>query len=104
MEQPGPSNFSRAPRSSKRYLHALVAFAFASNLEHADAADLGDVLDVRAAARLQVNPRNLQQPHSPRTARRLNAHGLDQLRPGVELLVADPHSLRLNAASDQGIS
>src|SRR3979490_170517 len=89
--------------SSKRYLHALVAFAFASNLEHTDAADLGDVPDVRAAARLQVDARNLQQPHPPRTARWLNAHGLDQLRPGIELLVADPHGLCFNAASDQGV-
>src|SRR5918994_1123226 len=65
---------------------SLVAFAFVADARDADAANLADVRDVRAAAGLQVDPGNLQEAHAAGTAGRLHAHGLDELRAGVELL------------------
>src|SRR3989454_11282848 len=93
--------FRRSGR--QRNLHAFVASAFAADLEHADGADLGDVLHMRAAARLQVDTRDSQQPHPPSAARRLYAHGLDQLGPGVELLFGNPDGLGFRAARDERI-
>src|SRR5437016_14281401 len=87
----------------QRNLHALVAPAFAADLEHADRADLGNVLHVRAAAGLQVDTRNSQQPYPPSSPGRLYAHGLDQLGPGIELLFGDPDRLRFGAARDERI-
>src|SRR5438105_2796501 len=84
-------------------LHTPVASALASNLDHTDTADLGDVLDVRSAARLQVDARNLQQAHFTGAAWRLDAHRFDELRPRVELFVGDPYCLRLNAAGYEQI-
>src|SRR5437763_1027523 len=87
----------------QRNLHALIAPAFAADLEHADRADLGDILHVCAAARLQVDTRNSQQPYPPPSARRLYAHRLDQFGPGIELLFGDPDRLGFGAARDERI-
>src|SRR5439155_11779653 len=95
--------WQRSRQTSERYFDALVVFTFASDLEYPDAANLGDVLDVRTAARLQVDTRDPEQTNSPRTVWRLHTHGLDQLRPRVELFVGDPHGFRCHASSDQGI-
>src|SRR2546421_9753750 len=84
-------------------LDSPVATAFASYLDDADAADLGDVTYVRAAARLQVDAGNAQEPLSARTAGRLHAHRLHQIGPRIELFVADPHGLRFDLSSDQCI-
>ena len=59
--------------------------------------------DVRAAAGLQVDAGNAQQAHAARAARRLHAHGLDELGPRVELLVGDPDGFGGDAARDQRV-
>src|SRR2546429_5003292 len=64
---------SRSAAISERDLYALVVFALAANLKHPDGADFGDVGDVRAAAGLQIDARNPQQPHAAGAARRLHA-------------------------------
>ena len=43
-----------------------------------------------AAAGLQVEPRDLDQPHPAGAHRRLHRHGLDQAGVGLELGVGDP--------------
>src|SRR5205823_11897178 len=92
---------SRSAAISERDLDALVVFALAANLKHPDAADFGDVGDVRAAAGLQIDARNPQQPHAAGAARRLHAHRLHQLRLGVELGIADPDTLGGGAGGDE---
>src|SRR5207249_8142081 len=84
-------------------LHTPVASALASNLDHTDTTDLGDVLDVRSAARLQVDAGNLEQSNPAGAARRLHAHRFDQLRPRIEFFVSDPDGFRFNAAGDEQI-
>ena len=49
---------------------------------------------VGTAAGLQIDARNPQQPDASRAARRLHAHGLDQIGTRIELLVGDPLGLR----------
>ena len=58
---------------------------------------------MRAAAGLQVDAGDPQEPHAPGAARRLHAHRLDELRPRVELLVGDPDRLGLDAARDHRV-
>src|ERR1700681_367215 len=84
-------------------LDALIAPALAADPEHPDAADLGDVAHVRAAAGLQVDVGNAEQADAAGAARRLHAHGLDQLRSRVELRIGNPHRCRFHAARDQGV-
>src|SRR5688572_1414960 len=69
---------------------ALVALALGADARHRESADLGGVLHVRAAAGLQVDAGDLEQPHASFAARRRHRHGLHQLRLGVELGVGDP--------------
>jgi hypothetical protein len=90
-----------APLSQQRNFNALVAFTFAANFHHSDAADLTDVADVRAAARLQIDSCNLEQSYSAGPSRGLDAHRLDQLRSRIQFLVSDPYGLRFDAACDQ---
>ena len=53
---------------------------------------------MRAAAGLQIEAGDLDQPHAAGAHRRLHRHGLDQAGIGFELGVADP------AAGDRGIA
>src|ERR1700682_4768776 len=87
----------------QRDLYPLVALAFAADFQHADGADLGDVAHVRASARLQVDARDSQQPYSPAAPRRLHAHRLDELGPGVELLFGDPNGFGGGTAGDERV-
>src|SRR5690606_18791439 len=80
-----------------------VSLAFAADLQYPNGTDLGGIAHMRAAAGLQVDARNPQQPYLAGTARRLNAHGLDQLGLCVQLLVGNPLRLRLYAARDQRV-
>jgi hypothetical protein len=56
---------------------------------------------VRAAAGLQVDAGNAQQPDASAAAGRLHAHGLDEIGPRIEFVVADPDGLGIDAAADQ---
>src|SRR5438552_4989923 len=87
----------------ERNLYTTVSPALASDLQHADIADFRDVPHVRTPARLQVDTRNPEQAHPSRTARRLHAHRLHQLRARVELLVGDPDRLGVHTAGDERI-
>src|SRR6516164_3600216 len=93
----------RSAATAERDLHALVALAFAADLQHADSFDLCDVGDVRAAAGLQIDAGDPEQPHASGAARWLHAHGLDELRLCVELRVGDPHGLGGSARSDERV-
>src|SRR4030095_11514291 len=97
------SHRSDLPSTRERNLDAPVAPALAANLEHADGPDLGDVAYMRAAAGLQVDPWDPQQANASASARGLHAHRLDELGPGIELLIGDPYRLRLDAARDQRV-
>jgi hypothetical protein len=50
--------------------HTLVALALVADAHDLDAADLGDVGDVRAAAGLQVDVGDSQKAYAPGAARR----------------------------------
>src|SRR5581483_5977683 len=78
--------------------HALVALALGTDPHYPQAADLGDVRDVRAATGLQVDARDLEQPHAPFAARRRHRHGLDELGMCVELRIGDPARARVDGA------
>src|SRR5215469_9548169 len=93
----------RSAATAERDLDALVAFAFAADLQHAYAFDLRDLGDVGAAAGLQIDARDPEQPHASGAARWLHAHGLHELRLCVELGIGDPHRLCGSARSDQRV-
>src|SRR6516164_546133 len=93
----------RSAASAERNLDALVALAFAADLQHAYAFDLRDVGDMGAPAGLQIDARDAEQPHASGTARRLHAHGLDELRLRVELGVRDPYRLGGSARDDERV-
>src|SRR6267378_7162562 len=54
-----------------------------------------------AAARLEIDARDLEQPHAALAARRRHRHGLDQLRPRVELRIGDPAHARVDRLCDE---
>src|SRR5215469_7788731 len=93
----------RSAATAERDLDALVALAFAADLEHADALDLHDIGDMRATAGLQIDAGDAEQPHASGAARRLHAHGLDELRLRVELGIRDPHRLGGSAGDDERV-
>src|SRR5689334_17384492 len=88
--QPLTSFSSAIMTSSERNPHAAVLLAFFLDRRHPHAADLAGAPNMRAAAGLQVEPDDLDQPHAPGADRRLHRHGLDQARIGLELGIADP--------------
>src|SRR5215472_6011482 len=93
----------RSAATAERDLDALVAFAFAADLQHPYAFDLSDVGDVGAAAGLQIDAGNPEQPHASGAARWLHAHGLDELRLCVELGICDPHRFGGSARRDERV-
>jgi hypothetical protein len=68
--------------------------AFRADAHHLERADLAGVRDMRAAAGLQVDARDVEQAHAPLAARRRDRHGAHQLRPRIELRVGDPDRAR----------
>src|SRR5215472_10527260 len=94
----------RSAATAERDLDALVALAFAADLQHAYAFDLRDVGDVGAPAGLQIDAGDADQPYASGAARRLHAHGLDELRLQVELGIRDPHGLGGSARDDERVS
>src|SRR6266404_2777280 len=69
---------------------AAVLLALALDLADLDQADLAGPRDMRAAAGLQVDAFDLEQPDPSLAGRRLHRHGADQLGPRRQLLVGDP--------------
>src|SRR6478735_12569584 len=63
-----------------------VHLALVLDLDALDAADLRGARDVRAAAGLQVDAFDRQQPHAALARRRTHAHGLHQLGARIELI------------------
>jgi hypothetical protein len=64
-------------------------------------ADLGRVVDVRAAARLQIDTIDLDEAHAAGAAGRLHAHAAHQLRVRIELGVGDPAGGDRRGCGDQ---
>src|SRR6185312_6350737 len=92
-----PTVKPRSPRPARpsrtlyqRNTHAPVLLALLLDLRDAHGADLGDVAHMGAAARLQVEPGDFDQPHAAGAHRRLHRHGLDQTGIGFEFGIADP--------------
>src|SRR4051812_9874912 len=67
-----------------------ILLALVLDLAELDGADLAGARDVRAAAGLQVDALDLEQPDAALTGRRLHRHGAHQLRPRRQLVVGDP--------------
>src|SRR6185295_2082231 len=76
--------------SRKRDPHAAVLLALFLDLGHADRADLAGAAHMRAAAGLQVETNDLDQPHAARAHRRFDRHGLDEARIGLQFGVRNP--------------
>src|SRR6185295_17858404 len=72
------------PRVTQTRSHAAVLLALFLDLGHADRADLAGAAHMRAAAGLQVETDDLDQPHAARAHRRLDRHGLDEARIGLQ--------------------
>src|SRR5437764_13578155 len=88
------ASFSSGIRCSKelhkRNPHAAVLLAFFLDRGHADRADLAGAANMRAAAGLQVEADDLDQPHLAGPDRRLHRHGFDEARVGLKLRIGDP--------------
>lgn len=90
-------------RSGEADLDPFVAFPLAANAQHLHPADLGEVADVGAAAGLEIDAGNPQQPHPTGAARRLHAQGFDPLGLGVQFGVGDPGGFGRHIAFEQGV-
>src|SRR3954467_9010375 len=77
-------------RSRKRNPHPAVLFALLLDLRHADRAALAGAAHMRAAARLQVQSDDLDQPHLAGADRRLHRHGLHESGISFEFFIGDP--------------
>src|SRR6516162_7372711 len=93
----------RSAATAEGDLDALVALALTADLQYANPFDLGDFGDVGAAAGLQIDARDPEQPHPSGAARRLHAHGLDELWLCLELRVGDPHRLGGGARGNERV-
>src|SRR4051794_40907720 len=91
----------RVARSGEPDAHAAVLLALLLDVGDEDAADLARAPHMRAAAGLEVDALDLDQAHAARAARRLDRHGLDEVRVGVELLVRDPACGHRRVAEDE---
>src|SRR5882672_4620903 len=87
--------------SSQFQSDAFVPLSLRPDPYNLQASNFRRVGDVGATTRLQVDARDLEQPHAPLAARRRDRHRLHQLRPRVELGVGDPHRPRGDAGAHQ---
>src|SRR5882762_5671123 len=81
----------------------LIPFPFGADTHNLQTADLGRVRNMRAAAGLQVDAGNLEQPHATLAARRGDGHRPNELRAPVELGVRDPHRARRGATAHERV-
>src|SRR4051794_25635440 len=86
------ASFSSGMCSSKlpkRNPHAAVLLALFLDRGHADRADLAGASHMRAAAGLQIETDDLDQPHLAGADRRLDRHGFDETGIRLKLFVGD---------------
>ena len=98
QRRPSPAS---GERLRQRDPDAAVLLALLLDVGDRDAADLAGAAHMRAAAGLQVDAVDLDEPHAAGAARRLDGHGLDEVGIGVELLVGDPALATGRVAGDQ---
>ena len=90
-----------AYRSAERDAHAAVDLALLLDAGHRGAADLAGARDMRSPAGLKIEALDRDQAHPARSHRRLDRHGLDEARVGLELGVGDPAMAHRGVAGDQ---
>src|SRR5262249_8362383 len=82
--------------------YPAVLFALFLDLGHAHGADFGGAPDMSAAARLQVDAGDLDEPHAAAAHRRLDRHGLHQTGVGFKFRVGDPARGYRRISGDHG--
>src|SRR5690606_27913738 len=103
-----PGWSSRYPRGrlillGKQQVYPPVLLTFILDLAESERADLAGIAHMRPAAGLQVDITDTDQPHAALAHRRLDVHGLDQLRIGRHFCVANPLMLHRMMARRHGI-